>query len=105
MLTTKMRLHDAVCLQLLDAAQIRAFLDRVDASNLWNPIEGDATLLEMACSGLRERFHCVSCDSWTLLLSDASCSASEAVTASSTCCCAIIWPTAPRAELAQTRGA
>jgi hypothetical protein len=51
-LTTTLRLHDAVCLQPLDAAQIRAFLDRADASTLWNPIESDATLLEMACSPL-----------------------------------------------------
>ena len=51
-LTAKLRLHDAVCLQPLDAAQIRAYLDRADASNLWNAIESDPTLLEMASSPL-----------------------------------------------------
>ena len=51
-LTVKLRLHDAVCLQPLAAAQIRTYLDRAGASNVWNAIESDPKLLQMACSPL-----------------------------------------------------
>jgi GTPase SAR1 family protein len=51
-LPVRLRLREAVCLQPLEAEQIRMYLDRAGGSNLWNVIEHDPDLREMARSPL-----------------------------------------------------